>query len=182
MGDSAILTPVPSKADRFNRHFGNKPIYLYFDQEPANACAALAKMELAFPSGGLSREHLPLFPFNDIHTPWASEDVRDTFKESLRQACPNKEVSLYSFHSFRIYLACALQKVGYSHAEIQAYVRWRSEKSVVIYETLGKEQYEKTLKLVSSVEVDSLMVPALPVICEADAMEVAEDALNRMAE
>ena len=27
------------------------------------------------------------------------------------------------------------------------------------------------LKLVSSVEVDSLMVPALPVICEADAMD-----------
>ena len=178
-GDSAILTPVPSKADRVNKHFGNKPIYLFFDRtDPMNACRALAQMELAFPSHGYSREQLPLFPFKSIHTPWSEDDVRKTFKTSLSLACPDRQDQLYSFHSFRIYLACALQKLGYSHAQIQAYVRWRSKKSVVIYETLGREQYEKTIKLANSAVVDSLVVPALPIICEADAMEIAEESLR----
>ena len=54
---------------------------------------------------------------------------------------PPAQAALYTWHSGRIYLACALKAAGASAGQIQALCRWVSEQSLHIYARMSETTY-----------------------------------------
>ena len=46
---------------------------------------------------------------------------------------------MYSWHSFRIWLACALKRAGVSDADTQLLLRWKSSASLHAYQRMSQE-------------------------------------------
>jgi len=109
VGDTAVMTPVPSKADRHLKYFGSKPMYFPFTQSVFCAAGALRDLELAFPVGPEEREKRPLFPCGMVDRAWTTNELRTSFRAALTRVLPLREAKLYTWHSFRVYLACAMQ-------------------------------------------------------------------------
>ena len=125
-GDFAILTPPPSKADQFGIWWGPKPIYLRFSPSaPINAARELAKLEVARAVPAGLRSTTPLFT-NPAMLAFTASQLDTAFNAALAHVCPASDLTKYTVHSFRIYLACALLAANASPATIQALVRWRS--------------------------------------------------------
>ena len=61
--------------------------------------------------------------------------------------------SLYSWHSARIYLACALFAAGATRPQIQALCRWQSEDSLRVYARLNAERYDSLLSSAATASV-----------------------------
>ena len=165
-GDTAVVIPVPAKADRHLKYFGSKPMYFPFGDSTFNAAAALRDLELSFPVPPDQRNRYPFFPNNSVARAWTVAELRATFRAALVRVLPPQEAKLYSWHSFRVYLACAMQVLRCSDAEVQAFVRWRSPKSIPYYQQLGRQQYEDMMRRLANVEVDAGLLERLPVISE----------------
>ena len=65
---------------------------------------------------------------------------------------------LYSVHSFRRYLACALLAAGCSDSRIQALLRWKTTESLRIYATLNYSEYGGWLQQAAASDVTSVQV------------------------
>ena len=139
-GDAAILTPPPSKADQFGLVWGASPIYLPWGAEPRNACRALAEMEVACPVPREARGRTPLFSTEAGDA--FSGSALDTLLGHWLRAAGAPEGHQYSWHSARIYLACALLAAGASAGQIQALCRWLSEASLHIYARMNETTYQ----------------------------------------
>lgn len=63
---------------------------------------------------------------------------------ALKKLTP-QDAGKYSWHSFRIQLACNLLKAGRRPDEIMALCRWQSEESLRTYARLGWDQYSELL-------------------------------------
>ena len=68
----------------------------------------------------------------------------------------------YSWHSARVYLACALLAAGATHAQIHALCRWQSEDSLRIYARLNVGKYQQLLSAASAADVRSVSTASLP--------------------
>jgi hypothetical protein len=71
------------------------------------------------------------------------------------------EANKYSWHSFRIGLACALLAAGASDAIIMALCRWRSVASLRIYARINPEDYTRFIDDASSLNLSSIQGPNL---------------------
>ena len=71
-------------------------------------------------------------------------------------------VRKYSWHSARIYLACALLASGASSAQIQALCRWQTEDSLRVYARLNAARYHTLLASAASADVASVSTASLP--------------------
>ena len=60
---------------------------------------------------------------------------------------------MYTWHNFRISLACALLAAKCSNAQIQAVLRWQTEESLRIYARMGVEEQ---LSLVSQAQLATI--------------------------
>ena len=69
---------------------------------------------------------------------------------------PEAECRKYSWHSFRIYLACALLADGVDPATIQCMLRWRSEEALRIYARLNAERYGELLLRAVHADISSV--------------------------
>jgi len=58
---------------------------------------------------------------------------------------PEDELSNYSFHSFRIFLACALLAAGCPRWMIKRMLRWRGDESLEIYARVSDGEWELRL-------------------------------------
>lgn len=162
-GDAAVVVPVPSKADRSNVQWGNKLIYLPWDDAcQMNAAKALRDMELAFPVSSGRRAFVAMFPKENVHTSWSGDSLYRVTKSLVSKVVPAKRVINYSFHSFRIYLACALMASGKSTQQIQTFLRWKSSDSVPIYARMNANDYETTIRQALLREIDSRQATTLP--------------------
>ena len=137
---SAIMRPPPSKADQFGTVWGAAPIYLAWGDEPRNACRALMAMELAMPVDASRRATTPLFT-PDGTTAFAGATLDTLLKRLLQTFMSAADAAHYSWHSARIYLACALLAAGASAGQIQAMCRWVSEASLHIYARMNETTY-----------------------------------------
>ena len=79
----------------------------------------------------------------------------------LRSFLPRDTAALYSWHSGRIYLACALQAAGASSGQIQAMCRWVSEKSLHIYARMNETTYAYWVRQALLARVDSTRTTSL---------------------
>ena len=72
--------------------------------------------------------------------------------------------SLYSWHSARIYLACALFAAGATGPQIQARCRWQSEDSLRVHARLNAERYDSLLSSAATASVHSVSTASLPAL------------------
>ena len=75
------------------------------------------------------------------HVPFSHAELDAVLPGLLRAAgVPAHEVPHYSWHSFRVFLACALLANGASAAEIQALCRWRSAEAMRVYARMNPDR------------------------------------------
>jgi hypothetical protein len=98
-GDYAIVTPPPSKKDRYGNVWGCKPIWLDF-REGDRGCAAraLRELELVLPVDEARRANTPLF-VDEAGRCLKGNFVRRVFKDSMLTFKTDKDVKkvLYTF-------------------------------------------------------------------------------------
>jgi hypothetical protein len=175
-GDYAIVTPPPSKKDRYGNVWGCKPIWLDF-REGDRGCAAraLRELELVLPVDEARRANTPLF-VDEAGRCLKGNFVRRVFKDSMLTFKTDKDVKKFSTHSFRITLGCKLKAAGCSDSEIMAMCRWQSLKSLEIYCRLTPEEYARMLRLARGADAKSIQVTSLPDLGEQlDAEQQGED-------
>ena len=107
------------------------------------------------------RANMPLISPDGIQ-PFKASQLDAALKSLLTKALGAHAASLYSWHSARIYLACALLASGASNAQIQALCRWQTEDSLRIYARLNADKYHALLKAAASANVLSVSVASLP--------------------
>ena len=160
-GDYALVRPPPSKTDQWGTVFGNQFVFLPFDQsDPANAAAALRDYELAFPLGGRPRSSVPLFSMDpaSLDEPLRASTMDAVMAALFRLIMGASRAACFSFHSFRIGVACALLAAGYSHAAIQAHCRWKTDASIQIYARQNAEMFGARVLAASGQGVSSVVV------------------------
>jgi hypothetical protein len=179
-GDCAILTPPPSKADRFGLVWGMSPIYLPFRNTLSNAAKALRDMEIAMPCHGADRTTTFMFTTNAEGAP-LTESFATTSLTSLLTAVGGETLAgRHSFHSFRIALACELLASGASEATIQALCRWKSADSLRIYARLNPEDYITWIMHAASADATSVRIQSLPAIDEDRSIGAIAPLLNAL--
>jgi hypothetical protein len=155
VGDCVLIRPPPSKADQFGTVWGASPIYLAWGCEPRNAARALVEMELADPISTVEQRRVtPLFALNGRALLAGHLDA--FLHAMLRTFMSAAHASQYSWHSARIYLACALLAAGASTGQIQAICRWMTEQSLHIYARMNETAYTYWLNRAMRMPIDSV--------------------------
>ena len=179
-GDGFFLMTPPCKNDPFGLYFGPTPIWLELNEsDPLNAAAALRRMELQDPiRGRADREAAPMFT-SEPGRGFTGGLIDRTLRQVLDPLVPAAQRDRYSWHSWRIYLACALLASGASRAQIQALVRWLSEASLDIYARMSNQQVSSLLLGAHLARVDTVratsLVAGLPATDLEDAVAEVDD-------
>jgi hypothetical protein len=177
-GDYAILTPPPSKSDPFDMVWGDKPIFIPFSTDGLAAFGGLAEIELHDELVGTA-EATALFS-DDDGLPFSGAQLDQLLKQMLSRRLPAGTVKLYSWHSARIWLACALLAAKASRAEIQAICRWQTDESLNIYACMGVKHYTSLITSALAQSIDagraSTLAEALPFIDISDLTHAQGDA------
>ena len=162
--DGVILKPRPSKADQFGAFWCDKPIFLPY-RKYSKVCAAreLVEQELMFPvrGHGVKREKVPLFAA-DSGKPFSKQQVETAFKAMLKLVVPQADVRKFSFHGYRIYLACALDQAGCPPDKIKRILRWISDEALRTYLRDGHGMYSQWLGKSASSIINTVQVSKLP--------------------
>ena len=75
--------------------------------------------------------------------------------------------STYSFHSWRIRLACKLRAAGCDNPTIQALVRWNTDRAIALYARYEREDYWSILQRAGRHDATSVQFTALPELDES---------------
>ena len=86
-----------------------------------------------------------------------------------------KDPKQFSFHSARIWLACALKEAGASDNRTQGMVRWLSEDSLRIYARDSRHTYAHWLDKAMQANVDAKQVANLPTLDDDNAWSQLQD-------
>ena len=177
---SVLLEPHPSKADQDGAFWCDKPIYFPVRRsDPVSAAVEIIRLELLDPCHGDKRIDTPLFMNND-RSPFTKAQVDAGMKDMIKEVIPADQCSKYSFHSYRIWLACSLDRAGCPPSKIKRILRWISDEALNTYVRDGENMYCKWLDAAahSTVQtVQSWNLPELEAILQyVDCPEeVAED-------
>jgi hypothetical protein len=162
-GDYAIIIPPPSKADPFGVFFGGRPIYFPFVANSSiNAAAALAQLERTLPVAPELRSTTPLFVMGSTMQPMTASRADTLLAHLVRLVVPENQRNFYSWHSFRIGLACALLAQGAAPEMIQALCRWKSKESLIVYARLNPESYGAWVLKAQTADITSINSTNLP--------------------
>ena len=165
LGDVLIVVPPPSKSDPFGVYFGGRPLYLPYEPDNSiNAAKALKSLELKLPVRGAARRSTPLFVSDDTFSPFLASRADSLLKQLLAWILDVEERAKYSWHSFRIGLACSLLAMGAPPELIQAMCRWKSADSLAIYARLNAEAYSSWVLKAQSATLSSIASRSLPQI------------------
>eukprot|EP00965_Chrysotila_dentata_P003009 97454-Pleurochrysis_carterae.AAC.1 len=142
VGDYLVIAPPASKADKFGVVWSGNPIYLHYMQHtPLDAFSAVADIFLRFEAP----PEAPLFTDAEGRA-WTASFADTLLSRLLLRFLPPARAAHYSWHSFRVYLACALLESGASPAQIQALCRWQSDESLKVYARLTPAAYGDLLE------------------------------------
>ena len=187
-GDCAIIVPGCTKSDPFALHFGDKPMYLpYLPNDPTNAAARLASLEICCSVPATSRRRYPLFCADDVTRPLTHAQADNTFNSLATKALGPAVATTVSLHSGRVWLACALHANRVSPPTIQAMCRWLSPDSIRTYAHMEPAEYESYILAAIGAPITSRLAQHLPII-DADACvahltdsldDLADDSLPR---
>lgn len=160
--DHAMVTPPPSKSDRFGVIWSNSPIYLMIDHSSKiNAASWLASLEINVPVLGLqARRDTPLFTMGDGNPPSGSQ-LDQALKTALSSIMPN-EVPHHSWHSFRIHFACSLKAAGVQDSDIMLLCRWQTVDSLRIYARINAHDYIEFLSRAMNADISQMQTANWP--------------------
>ena len=165
-GDCAILTPPPSKADKFGILWASKAIFLPFHLGVTiNAAYALRSMVLLAPCATEDLASTPLFVNPRTSTAFKPAHLDKILPKMLVSAgVPLVACKQYSWHSFRIYLCTALFNAGVGDSVIQAMLRWATPESANEYKRFSQQSYDYHLTLALRTPVFTVRAHNLPII------------------
>ena len=162
-GDYAVITPSSSKADQFGLRWGNRPIWLPYDQTAAiNAARALADWEMVAGVPDAERRDTPLFWGVVRGTALTQRELTDAFERLLTYVVGKEEAKKYSIHSFRRWLASAMLAAKCSNAQIQAALRWASAEALDLYAVTSEKSYGDWLLAAEQIKLTATMAHHLP--------------------
>ena len=164
-GDGVYLAFSLAKNDPIGIYFTATPAFLPWRAAGRCACRALAELDLAACIEPSARKDAPLFG----PTPGAfftASQVDAAFALCLAEGArvPDEELQNYSFHSFRIWLACALLSCDTPRWLIKRMLRWRGDESLDIYARVSDDQWQLRLDQCLAATVDASLVPRLPTL------------------
>ena len=160
-GDFLVILPPPSKADQFGVIWGSLPIYLPFANERGNAVRLVAQLFKQRPEASSAS---PLFSWDD-GTTFTHRFMDSALQKWLQQiGLSPREASMYSFHSARAYLACALAAAKRPPDVIQALLRWQSIDSLRVYVALNPSDYAQHLTAAQGATVAGIRGAHIPMI------------------
>ena len=174
LGDGVLLAHGLAKNDPFGAFFAATPTFLPWRPLGRCACRSLATLEIAAALSPEARETTPLFG-PEVGAYFTGAQVDQAFELLLAQGArvPESELSNYSVHSFRIYLACALLEAGCPKWMIKRMLRWRGDQSLEIYARVSDQQWTKQLTGAMAATVDATLVPRLPTLDFSPSQEAA---------
>jgi len=160
-GDMSFITPPPCKNDSDGSKFGATPVPCeYHPDRPINFTREIIRYELM--RGAIvaednpdrrKREPLILGPGG---VSWTKAAWAAFFKEVIaRVTNPKRSVKL-SFHSFRVWLACALLAAGATPEQIMQLLRWSSETARKLYTRMGIAATTSLLNAAADTSTDSI--------------------------
>jgi hypothetical protein len=161
-GDVIAVAPDRTKSDRFGEVHCSFPAFLTYSSEVGNAASALRDIELRSPCfGDALRKSTPLFA-DECGRPY-SHAVLDALLKAVLTHCFGAGVaSVYSFHSFRSGLACALYASGCPDPMIQLLCRWMNPASLRLYRRMTPGQCEELIRSASTADVASIQTANIP--------------------
>ena len=162
-GDFAVVTPPPSKADQFNTVWGALPVYLPFKKEQRNAAQALQQIALEVGSAFRDSAAKKAVFVKDNKMPLPASSMASALYSAMVVVTGSSETAkLYTWHSFRSYLATALYAANVKPATIQAMLRWQTEESLRAYSRLSRHMAARHLESAANAVVSSVQSTNVP--------------------
>ena len=165
VGDGVYFAFSLAKNDPIGIYFTATPAFLPWRAAGRCACRALAEMDLAACIEPSARSATPLFgPTPGAFFTGSQVDAAFTLCLAEGARVPEGELDDYTFHSFRIWLACALLSCGTPRWLIKRMLRWRGDESLEIYARVSDEQWQLRADACLSATVDAALVSRLPTL------------------
>ena len=174
------------KNDAFGSYFAATPTFLAYRADGERcACRALASLELA-----LGRHDRPEMRKT---TPLFGPAVGESFTGDQLLAALHlllvegagvapANLSKYSVHSFRIFLACALLAADCPRWQIKRMLRWRGDESLEIYARINDADWAHWVSKSLASVVDSTVASRLAASTEMDFSPEVEARFNEVAQ
>jgi len=169
-----VVTPPPSKSDQFGIVWGSLPIYLPYQALPGNTARLVALCLKARPGA---------LPSDPLLCAGPGKPFTHSFLDSLLPAwlaaagMSALQAKLYSWHSGRAFLCCALMASGRTTSEVQAMVRWQSADSIRVYNALNPATYASHLLAARKATVSGIRGAHMPLIDSLDMAFVMQQQL-----
>ena len=162
-GDVITVRPPRSKTDQFGEIHCPYPCSLVFDDTPLNPAKRLRDAELRSPCRGTLRETTPLFTLPN------GRPLSHSFMDSILRVIlvflyGLPKARLYSWHSCRVGLACALRAAGCPGETTQLICRWMCVDSLRVYALKGVSEHATWISKADGVTVDAVRGTSYPVI------------------
>ena len=172
--DSCVLLKVgTAKADPTGSHWAPFPVYLpYRGSEQLNAARAIRDLDQVMQVPEMNRRDTGVFVKRSGKR-MARTYLVNTLDAMVRAV--GKDPTQFSFHSARIWLACALKESGASNNRTQGMVRWLSEDSLRIYARDSRHTYAHWLDKAMQANVDAKQVANLPTLDDDNAWSQLQD-------
>jgi len=177
-GDYLVVVPPRSKTDQFGEVHCPYPCILPFEDEPLNAAKRLRDAALRRPCHGAARGTTPLFAANDGR-PHSHSYLDGLLRAVLTATVGAQRAALYSWHSARIGLACALRAAGCPPDTIQLICRWMCPESLRVYALKGVSEHASWVRKAMDVTVDATRGTSIPIVSAADGLFRMQDELAR---
>jgi len=128
------------KNDLLALHFLPHPIVVSFNaDDPEDPGLILRDLALFCPIVAADLRSTPLFTYSKGGGALGYGFLKKVLKALLLELLPAKDAALFTWHSFRSGLACALRAAKAPHWVLLALLRWRSKSSIPGYGRLSFE-------------------------------------------
>ena len=155
IGDIAYAAPPLAKSDQLGEIHCPFPVVFPFNFDADNAAAAFRDIELRCPCHGEDRKTRAVIA-DEAGNPYTHAVLDRILKDVLEYLYGKAFASLFSWHSYRSGLCCALFAAGCPDAVNQLICRWMCPESLLAYRRLGAMQYQGWIDKAAAAVVDTI--------------------------
>ena len=178
VGDAALLAPPLTKPDQTGEIHCPFPASIAFDHSPENGAAALRDIELRCPCHGAERATRPLIA-DAANNPYTHAVLDGLLYVVLLYLYGAAVAAIFSWHSYRAGLACALFAAGCPDAVIMLICRWICPDSLHTYRRIGTSNHAEWFQKAAVANVDSINADNVPRVNNDESFaEIFRDCLN----
>jgi hypothetical protein len=161
VGDAAYVAPPRTKSDQTGEIHCPFPVCFPFNHDADNAAAALRDIELRSPCHGTDRQSRPVIA-DEAGNPLTHAVLDRILQNVLVFKYGKAFASLFSWHSYRSGLCCALFAAGCPDAINQLICRWMCPESLLAYRRMGATANGAWIEKASLATVDSMQSANAP--------------------